>query len=360
MEENEMGLPPLIYDVPPSFNTALARNLYGVVAPIIVILTILNNIMVIITVYSDLPKKGSASRIQHAAIACCNSLFGVVQLPVYFYFFAGQTFPANVPKAWCGAFRILGFVLPHIIHTISLWQFVGLSIQRFLVFRFPFSCVSWYNIRNMTKLVKIITCACVLVNIYKLFDFELIDLDKSLVLNGTTYSIGETLPCRAEYRFTDGRDGYILFWSWFIALSVHILPGVILTMMYMLLVYAICRNNRRRQNLSRNSRNGRRLARNQTLKECSVLVMMTMCLVVEIPSAVILVKRFIFTKDDVTSGDDEIIFTHFFLLLSYYFYVYIYIVMNNDFRRSFLSFLRKCQPTQLRDAIELRVMSTDV
>ncbi|XP_033749037.1 sex peptide receptor-like isoform X1 [Pecten maximus] len=357
MEENEMGLPPLIYDVPSPFNTALARGLYGVAAPVIVLLTILNNIMVVITMHSDLPKRGSASRIQHAAIACSNSLVGIVQLPVHFYFFAAPSFPAYISKPWCGAFRILGFVLPHIFHTISLWQFIGLSVQRYLVFRFPFSCVTWYNIDNMTKLVKILTFAGFIVNIPKLFDFEIIDFDENMILNNASYVIGKTLSCRAEYRFINGRNGYALFSSWFVTITVHIVPCTTLTTVYILLISAIYKNNTRRQNLSRNSRTGRRQARNQTIKECSVLVMMTTCLVVEIPSAIVRVKQLIFTKRDVTSGGgEEIILTHFFLLFSYYFYVYIYLIMNRDFRTTFLSILRKLRPIPQPDATELQVI----
>ncbi|XP_060081572.1 sex peptide receptor-like [Ylistrum balloti] len=361
MEEAEMGLPPLIYDIPPVFNTSLARSLYGVAAPIIVILTFINNIMVVITMYSDLPKKGSASRIQHAAIACCNSLVGIVQLPVHFYLFAGPNFPPSISKPWCGVFRILGFVLPHIFHTISMWQFIGLSIQRYLVFRFPFSCVSWYNIENMTRLVKVISGAGVLVNIVKLFDFELIDFDESIVMNGTAYSVGKILTCRARYRFINGADVYAAFCDWFVALVVHIIPCAILVIVYVLLISAICRNNTRRQNLSKNSRTGRRQAKNQTVKECSVLVILTLCLLVEIPSATVRVRQIISAIPDVTSGGgDEIIITHFFLLLSYYFYVYIYLVMNHDFRKTFLSIVRKWRPIQQRDAIELRVRTRQV
>ncbi|XP_069135141.1 sex peptide receptor-like [Argopecten irradians] len=350
MEDNEMGLPALIYDVPTSFNTPLARSLYGIATPVIVILTILNNIMVVITMYTDPPKKGSASRVQHSAIACCNSLVGILQLPVLFYYFSGPSFPTNISKPWCGTLRILGFVLPHTIHTISMWQFVGLSMQRYLVFRFPFSCVTWYNIENMTKLVKIITCAGVVVNIPKFFDFKIIDFEENMASNDIAFDMNSTLSCRAEYRFVDGRQVYSLFTNWFMAVTVHIIPCVTLTVLYILLISAIYRNNTRRQNLSRNSRLGRRQAINQTIKESSVLVIMTLCLIVEIPSAIVRVGKLIFIQLDVTSGDgtsgegNAIILTHFFTLLSYYFYVYIYLIMNYDFRTTFLSIVRKWRP----------------
>lgn len=364
-----MGLPPLVYDVTPTFNTSLTRNLYGITAPIIITLTILNNIMVVVTMYSDTRKKRSASCIQHSAIACCNSLFGIVQLPVYFYFFAAPDFPADITYAWCGAYRILGYVIPHIIHTISLWQSMGLAIQRFLVFRYPFWCVSWYNMANMTKLTNVITIVCVMVNINRFFDFEIVDFNEGLPLNTsntntiTQYTEGKgSLPCRAEYRFSAGRDGYAMFSNWFVVSTVHIVPCTILSIVYILLVSAVVKNNRRRQNLLKNSRHGRRMARNHTLKEASVLVLLTLSLVVEIPSSVIKVNAAIVSRHgNADSGSelydnvgDEFIFAHFFLLLSYYFYVYIYIVMNNEFRRNFCAFLRKWRPTRRETAIELQ------
>ena len=371
------------------YSSSAARLMYGIISPIVVLLTLVNNIVVVIVLYFD-PKQRPPSCMQHACLAVCNTLIGLLQLPVFIHVFSslkiGQSgIPnthdytnyssigadheidnfcdkSNDTSSCVWFYRVMGIILPYIFHSISIWTMVGLAIQRFLCFKFPFRAVVLYTNKTVGKLTILCIAIGVISSSIRFFDssFGSIntratfrDSDVVSVFNVTPNSATATIMYEdfgmkvksPEQLMVGNRKTVVSVLS---TISVHTFPCLVLVAVFILLLVAVRHNHQRRVRLA--GVLSMRIAKRKTMKESSIVVLLGLFLAIEIPIATIKTRQLVSYYNPLSSLI-EVILPHFMLLLTFYCYVYVYVIMNYEFRRTFLNVLRKLRPRLLRSNV---------
>lgn len=340
MEEAETGLPPLFHGLQWT-DYGPASILYGIISPVIILLTLINNVIAIIVFYID-PDEIDPTSVQSTSIAISNTLIGIFQLPIFVHFFSVQTEHDSVQ--WCTAYRIIGYVFPFILHTLSKWQLIGLSLQRLLCYRFPYKAVVWYDVKLMLKVTLIISFCAIIFGFCRFFDFVINDQNSLRNISGT-FS-----PCEITYRYGVNSAIYQKVYTWIISIFEHIVPCFLLLLVNILLIFSVRALYLRRAKLANNRINLMR-ARQRTKHEASTVVLLTLVLLVEIPYSVVRVShttQYLLYNQPYTTGND-IIVTHFLVLLSFPFYIYIFVFFNERFKLRLLNLFHLSRNEQEAD-----------
>ena len=319
MEEALLGLPPFINGTFSSeCDLTVSRNLYSIAAPVIIFITLCNNIVYVVLV-NYIKDDRSASTVQASGIALSNTLLGISQLPVFLFFFSRSDIIKPTSSHLCNTYRILGYVLPNILHTSSVWQIVMYGIQRFLSFRWPFSALLWYKIDRFLKYTVIIYISATLIHIYKFFDFS--------------YDTGH--PCTLSYREGISQVYYVPFYQWLCAITVHLIPCIVMTVCIFLLIYAIRLNYLRRKRVFINSPTAVPRNRKFTMQECQFIGILLLVLCVEWPMTVIVLLQTINrNSSSIDCLYSPAIVSHFALLASCALYLPIYLILNFKLRNT--------------------------
>ncbi|VDI58305.1 Hypothetical predicted protein [Mytilus galloprovincialis] len=344
MEEALLGLPPFVNGTFSSqCDYKMAKILYSIAAPIVIFITLCFNVMYILVV-NYVKDDRTASTVQTTGISISNTLHGVSQLPIFFYFFLRENMADPVSANWCNAYRVLGFILPNIFHTATVWQLVVFGIQRFLSFRWPFSAYVWLKVdRFLTFTIIIYVCSSI-THGYKFFDF--------------VHESGE--PCSFSYRKGIATIYYIKFYHWFCAIVVQIVPCVVMSVCVVPLIYAIRLSYLRRKRVFVNSLTAIPRNRRFTMKQCQSLGILVLTLAVEWPLTVVIMLQL--TSSGTTSKECEytsLIISHFMLLVSYLLFLPVYLILNFELRRTF-ALLKSDVTVFVMRHLQMEVNSDDV
>lgn len=320
MEKLSLGLP-TYYNDTFSCDIDIAKSLYSIAAPVIILMTFVCNSLYIILINYE-KKERNASEFQCMCVAITNTLVGLCQLPVFIYFFNKDNVNKHVSIHWCYTYRIMGYVLPCMFHTASMWQLVIYGIQRFCCNRWPFSALHWYKLGRFYKYTVIVFVSSFLVHSCKLFDF--------------TCDSGKAYLFR--YRDSINSDMYVKFYRWFCAMFIQLIPCIIMTITCGLLVYTLRVSFVRRKNLFRENSNGSARNRIITMKSCQPLGILMLLLCVEWPITISQVGGLIRQDNSMIdcSGSSAIV-PHFALLVSYVMYLPVYLFLNFKLRRNFVN-----------------------
>lgn len=315
MEHSFLGLPPFFNETC-DYNKAV--DLYGVAAPVIILITLCNNIFYIILINYDKDDRNAAT-VQGTGIAVSNALHGVFQLPIFIHFFSGRVIEGISPH-WCNAYRILGFVLPCMFHTASMWQLTLYGLQRFLSFRWPFKALVWYKIKGFLRYTSAIYVGAFLLHVYKLFDF--------------TSETGVHNPCRFRYRDGIESKTYSTVYNYLYVILVQIIPCSSMTVSVVLLFYAIRLTYRRRKRVYKNSTTA--LSRNirATLQEAQAIGILVLTLSIEWPATVFSMVTIVSDVSENTCPPKQLIISHFILLVVYMLYLPVYTILNFELRNT--------------------------
>lgn len=343
MKESVLGLPPFINGTfSTDYDLELIRYLYSVPAPVIISVTFCFTIVYIV-LSNYVTDRRSATTVQKNGIVVSNTLLVLCQYPVFVYFFATDDLLEPATIGWCNTYRIMGYVLPAIFHTASLWQIIFYGVQRFQCLQHPFKALTWYaKINRFFKLTILIFVCSLLVHFYKLFDF----------VNQPAN------PCDFQYRDAFNSRKYEEFYVWFCAIVVHLVPCVLMSMLTIILVYVNMRMYFQQKKVLIN--NPENLQRNwkYTLQESQSIGLLILTLCVEWPLTI-----YIFSDSTVqdisliTPLNSFPICIHFAMIVSYSLYLPMFLIMNHDMRSTFcliISDIRKTLcPTRRQDENEL-------
>ena len=120
---------------------ALARPLYGVLSPALILLSlVLNGALVALLVFRlrrrvrTAAATAAATSVLLGGVAVLDGVTGVIQLPFLLHVYAwGAAEPVRYPDmAWCRVFWYASRLLPSLTHTASLWLTAMLALQRHL------------------------------------------------------------------------------------------------------------------------------------------------------------------------------------------------------------------------------------
>ncbi|CAC5419335.1 unnamed protein product [Mytilus coruscus] len=323
MEEALLGLPPFVNGTFSSeCDYKIAKVLYSITGPLVIFITLCFNGLYILLV-NYVKDDRTASTVQTTGISISNTLHGVSQLPIFFYFFLRDNMTDPVSANWCNAYRILGFILPNIFHTATLWQLVVFGIQRFLSFRWPFSAFVWLKVDRFLTFTLIIYVCASIIHSYKFFDF--------------VHDSG--VPCTFSYRKGIDNIHYTTFYHWLCAIAVQIVPCIIMSVCVVPLIYAIRLSYLRRKRVFVNSLTAIPRNRRFTMKQCQSLGILVLTLVVEWPLTLLIILQLIYPE---TSSEDckytSLVIVHFTLLVSYLLFLPVYFILNFELRRTFALF----------------------
>jgi hypothetical protein len=318
MEEAVVGLPPFLNS---SFSSdcdlKLARDLYRVAAPVIIVLCLCNNILYIIWC-NYVEEHRSASSVQKTGIVTANTLLVLSQLPVFIFFFWNDNMRENhVPVSWCNTYRIMGYVLPRMLHTASLWQILFYGIQRLMCLQQPFKALNWYRIDRFIKFTVIIYVCSFFLHFFKLFDFY--------------YETGDS-TCILRYTDKFNNKQYKQFYFWFSTIIVNIIPCVLISIVTFITIYAGLRNYVEKKQVLINIPGDLSRFRCPILEECQStrLLILTMC--VEWPRTFTVLYDMVPTESCPFSS---LIVIHFASIVSYTIYLPMFFIMNSNLRDTF-------------------------
>lgn len=100
----------------------------GFVTPLAVLLTVLTNGLVCAVLLQ--PTMRNVTNVLLVALACADTLTGLMPLPHYVYFYTGGRHGDWMPYSWCASEPMLTDHLPTAFHTTSVWLTVALAVQR--------------------------------------------------------------------------------------------------------------------------------------------------------------------------------------------------------------------------------------
>ena len=286
-----------------------ARLLYGIISPVLVVFTIVQNIILLIVLnYNRF--RTTPTCVQISGISVSVLVLELCQLPVLVNVYgASHTESTMTKQKEENSLRIFGYFIPHMFHTITLWQIMALSIQRCCCFLRPFRVMPYYRKSNMRKLtITIYVIGCILsVIIYVLLDHDFSPREQKMV-KMFDFIISSAIPC------------------------------MILTVMDIFLLIVVAKNITQRFRLISRCPRPRALAVKKSLRDCITNVLVTLTLLTEYPRLLCIVKDRYVNIPDIPLHSVIL----FCILVSYSLHFYVHLLLNYRIRKAIYRAIHCC------------------
>lgn len=320
----------------------LARPLYGLAAPAIILVTLVTNSFVVVV----LSNKNLRTPTNHIllSMAITELMTGLSSCPwfLYYYTFGGlyDDQEHGLPDFWCKTHPYFAVHLPTIFHTAAIWLTVYLAIQRYIYVCLP-SLVVRFCTPKKTRHIIIYICICAFLS--------------ELPVMFTEYSVSfrtsnSTRSC--FHKDVDLVDKVIGVDSWkamilcLRALFVHILPCVLLIIFTTCLFKTVNEADRKRsinQLPSRKQGTSGCLTSNRLMHATTrmLLVVIAIFLLIEIPVALIFIMHLLVVfyrlldMSDYKTVNNLLIIRNFLIILTYPLNFAIYFGMSSSFKLQF-------------------------
>ncbi|RCN51014.1 hypothetical protein ANCCAN_02801 [Ancylostoma caninum] len=164
----------------------LARPLYGLAAPAIILVTLVTNSFIVVV----LSNKNLRTPTNHIllSMAITELMTGLSSCPwfLYYYTFGGLYHDQEygLPDFWCKTHPYFAVHFPTIFHTAAIWLTVYLAIQRYIYVCLP-SLVVRFCTPKKTRHIIIYICICAFVSELPVL---LTEYSVSLPISNTTRS----------------------------------------------------------------------------------------------------------------------------------------------------------------------------
>jgi len=291
----------------------------GYARPMLIFLTILANIIVV-WYFLKKQRRGRASDLLFLGIAVSDTLTGISLLPNSFMVYMPKH--EMLSEFECDTFMVMKLYFSRLFHTVSIWQTVGLGLQRYLCVCHPFIsgriCTFWKTFAGIVAMY----CLAALMHIYQLLDEKAKD-------NGS---------CRWEM---DHPCKDACLYMWICIILMHFLPALLLIGLTIRTLFALNKAHRRVSKISATYKNKNRRSKEKIITITAVMIVICF-LIPELPHGVyklyVLVCVYNPTIDRL-SVEDHHIFTSVYeilLLASFHANFWIYCAMMYDFRQSLI------------------------
>ncbi|XP_050312242.1 sex peptide receptor [Anthonomus grandis grandis] len=322
---NEM---PISYAIP----------LYGYFMPILLVITMVFNTLIVVVLSRKHMR--TPTNIVLMSMALCDMFTLLVPAPWLIYMYTlGNHYKPLYPVAVCYTWSVMHESLPNMFHTASIWLTLVLAVQRYIyVCHAPLA-------RRL----------CTLPNVYKCVGYTLVasSLHQLPRMFDTDYSLTEiswhnrtVSVCVKNYaswvQEILSLDVYYICYYMFRLIFVHMLPCIALVTLNLLLFRALKQAQKRRDillNSKKNQKNECKKLRDSNCTTLMLIVVVSVFLLVEIPLAVVTMLHIISSSIieflDYDVANTLIIFTNFFIILSYPINFAIYCGMSRQFRETF-------------------------
>lgn len=314
-----------------------AQPMYGYMMPFLLLITIVANTLIVVVLSKRHMRTPTNAVLMAMALSDMFTLLFPAPWLFYMYTFGNHYKPLS-PVGACYAYTIMNEVIPTLFHTASIWLTLALAVQRYIYVCHAPVARTWCT---MPRVLKCITWIGILATLHQSTRF----LDK--VYEPVTITWRGQHPitvCRvhdaAWVRDTVSLDVYYTMYYGFRVIFVHMGPCISLVALNVLLFRAMREAQLKRDKLFKENRKSEcKRLRDSNCTTLMLIVVVTVFLMTEIPLAVVTILHIISSSIteilDYTVANVLVLFTNFFIIVSYPINFAIYCGMSRQFRETF-------------------------
>ncbi|CAH1179132.1 unnamed protein product [Phaedon cochleariae] len=317
---------------------AYAVPLYGYIMPFLLVVTMVANTLIVVVLSKRHMR--TPTNVVLMAMAICDMFTLLVPAPWFIYMYTfGNHYKPLWPISVCYSWDMMQEIIPNMFHTSSIWLTLALAVQRYIYVCHAPLARKFCTLPNVYKCLGNILFFAFLHQGFRFFDTEYRTVYVSWH-NTTVPVCTKSVAFWVKEYITE--DGYYLTYYLFRVLFVHFFPCLALVVLNLLLFRALKQAQKRRDILLSSKKSQKTECKKLRDSNCTTLmliVVVTVFLIVEIPLVVVTSLHIIsstcfeFLNYDVANL--LILFTNFFIILSYPINFAIYCGMSRQFRETF-------------------------
>ncbi|XP_046638116.1 sex peptide receptor-like [Daphnia pulicaria] len=316
-----------------------ALPLYGYIMPFLVVITIIANTLIVLVLSKKHMRTPTNLVLMAMALSDMFTLLFPAPWLLYLYTFGNHHRPLR-PLSACYAYNFMNEVIPALFHTASIWLTLALAIQRYIYVCHPPLARTWCTMERVKKAICWIYVLALVHQFPRLFDQVYLPVEIRWDGEGVV-----TTCCKYEADWVTDIFSQVVYYNlyfWFRVVCVHLGPCASLVLLNVLLFGALRRAQQKRDKLFKENRKASecRKLRDSNCTTLMLIVVVSCFLVVEIPLAVLTVLHIFDASLELRVLDYSVInvlilFTNFFISLSYPINFAIYCGMSRQFRETF-------------------------
>lgn len=314
------------------FPKNLAFPVYGVLVPIITVLTLVSNVLVICVFLKK--KMRSVTTLFLAGLACSDTLSAILWCVVHLYFYgfkSDYTVPVQHPLC---VFHDYALYLAVMFHATSVWLTTTLGVQRCIIVVKPFWGPRLWTMKKsafMTLLAYLLSVMFFL-PLFFMNNYKKIEVTEN---NITSVVCGVRVDPFFEKRLYE----YSIVNNSFRGIFVQFLPCILMLITTFVLAYKLKHGKILQRCISSAAEGPKRDFQHRQRTTLMVVIIMIIFLIVEIPNGIVFgIKVYENLSDNYiieTESDYSIaILQNFVLLLSYHCNFWIYVALSARFRET--------------------------
>ncbi|GAB6027467.1 hypothetical protein CHUAL_001723 [Chamberlinius hualienensis] len=335
--------------------SSYAIPMYGYIMPFLLVITVVSNTLIVVVLSKRHMK--TPTNLVLLAMALSDMFTLLFPAPWMFYMYTlgniNET-KRHYPLAACYCYLYMQEVLPSLFHTASIWLTLALAVQRYIYVCLPPVARTWCTIPRVKRgIFYIYICASLHQStrfVDRVYtdemplpsDFNITDnATLAEFLNYTNASISMCHEKLAPWVELVTDNVYFNIYFWFRIIFVHVTPCTMLVVLNVLLFRAMREAQKKRERLFKENRKSEcKKLRDSNCTTLMLIVVVSVFLVVEIPLAVVTLLHTISSTFkshllDYYAANVLILFTNFFIMLSYPINFAIYCGMSRQFRETF-------------------------
>ncbi|XP_013794582.2 sex peptide receptor-like [Limulus polyphemus] len=314
-----------------------AMPLFGYIMPFLLLVTIVANTLIVVVLAQRHMR--TPTNLVLLAMAISDLLTLLFPAPWYFYMYTlGNYSKVLFPIPACYSYHYMYEVIPAFFHTASIWLTLVLAVQRYIYVCHPTVASTWCTVPRVIRGMLLVYLVAFFHQSTRIFDrvFQPVQYKwNNSVHSGCMYHTANWV------RNVINENIYFTYYYVFRILFVHIGPCTALVVLNVLLFRALKEAQRKRNMLFNENRKSEcKKLRDSNCTTLMLIVVVTVFLAVEIPLAVttllhVMQNALELQVADYNDLNATILFTNFFIMLSYPFNFAIYCGMSRQFRETF-------------------------
>ncbi|XP_063227068.1 sex peptide receptor [Bacillus rossius redtenbacheri] len=315
-----------------------AQPMYGYIVPFLLVVTIIANTLIVVVLSKRHMRTPTNAVLM--AMALCDMFTLLFPAPWLFYMYTFGNHPRPLsPVGACYVWSLMHEVIPATFHTASIWLTMALAVQRYIYVCHAPVARTWCTMPRVMRGVAAIACLAALHQSTRFFDREYVAVDIEWPSPGSHAAVCHVQHARWVERWV-GVDLYFTFYFSFRVVFVHTVPCVSLVVLNVLLFRAMRVAQLRREKLLKENRSSEcKKLRDANCTTLMLIVVVSVFLLVEIPLAVVTMLHIISSSVteilDYSVANVLVLFTNFFIIVSYPINFAIYCGMSRQFRETF-------------------------
>lgn len=314
-----------------------ALPLLGYAMPALLVITIIANTFVVVVLAQRHMR--TPTNIVLLGMAICDMMTLLIPSPWFFYIYTlGNYATVLGPSATCYAYNSMNEVIPNAFHTASVWLTLVLAGQRYFYVCHPTIAVTWCTVPRVLRTVCWVAFVAFAHQLPRFFDTVFVDVN--FWWHGEAHWGCQMMVAKWVTHIVTAKV-YFIFYYAFKVIFVNIGPCTVLVVLNILLFRALKRAQEKRAKLLKENRKSEcKKLRDSNCTTMMLIVVVTVFLAVEIPLAVTIVLHVLINAFRVQLVsyyvlNITLLFTNFFLMLSYPVNFAIYCGMSKQFRKTF-------------------------